>query len=680
MYFAMADRNNNFQSKKCSLRAILRNNDADQTVERIKGAVLMCNQLWTHCLFFVKAFLLFKFEESLRNEPGRERSFPTVNEKFVLNAFRILARVRVGKGDDVAQEQKRQFSAFFEAHYQGTMDQDEPAMSMTHMTQLFTYLSQEVATCYDENIKKNWKRHLQLYVNDAWGKHNRMNAINNGDGSAAEKRQRRTVLHNEFNFIVQDIMNARNDNYVKRSLHVYHAWIDNQVASIMPPGNRNVRNNNVMYDIVVAPQDYLYGMIYMSDARQTIAAARGYNVKLLSVFPLKTSMVPRSIRLDTTAIHQLLDPNRTTLNRREGTPEQIKNGVWSLIANLNQSIFRGNQGEQEDGFKFNHMITTDGIACSILLIRKSQLETRNAGGRRRVEEGGTVSGTPHLTSITHAQRQNLSDKIVVGIDPGLSDLLYCVNEANLETQVQYRHTQNSRRKEANVKINQAQLRMKKETTRVEQRTVSEWEANNNNTNSRTCNFDHFMEYLRFKNALNFKLRPFYNQTSFRRQRLTQYSKGQQINMKLLKEFKSKFHENVEPHDVVVAIGDWEQRIHRYHEPTKGKGIRAVFEKAGYHVYLIDEYRTSKMCSKCSDTNAQCEKFRQVPNPRPYRQGQILCHGLVRCTSCWTMWNRDVNAAVNIWKIAKAILAEQQLPPNHPDLRPDYLRRNANNNA
>ena len=298
---------------------------------------------------------------------------------------------------------------------------------------------------------------------------------------------------------------------------------------------------------------------------------------------------------------------------------------------------------------------------------------------RKVQE--PVLGTQYLTSITPEKRNDLADKILIGIDPGLSDILYCVNGADHnEDQMKYRHTQNSRRKLLDIKKNQAQLRKKKELYLLDDfRSVKMWEAEGITTNSKTCKFIGFLAYLNFKNRLNFHLRPFYQQNSFRRQRLAQYSKGQQANMKLLKEFKLKFHEQAEPDAVVIAIGNWEQKIHRYHEPTKGKGMRKVFEKAGYNVYLIDEFRTSKQCSNCSNVDAQCEKFRQVENPRPWRDGKILRHGLVRCTTCWTMWNRDVNAAINIWKIAKAILAEQELLPDDPNVRPMYLRRNANAN-
>ena len=121
-----------------------------------------------------------------------------------------------------------------------------------------------------------------------------------------------------------------------------------------------------------------------------------------------------------------------------------------------------------------------------------------------------------------------------------------------------------------------------------------------------------------------------------------------------------------PEDAVICIGDWEQKsAQKNKEPVKGKGFRTLFRKAGYKVFLVDEFRTSRRCSACSE-HGVCSTFRKCDNPRPYRQGRILRHGLVKCSTCSRLWNRDVNAASNIWKVAKnAILG---LP------RPDYLQR------
>ena len=116
-------------------------------------------------------------------------------------------------------------------------------------------------------------------------------------------------------------------------------------------------------------------------------------------------------------------------------------------------------------------------------------------------------------------------------------------------------------------------------------------------------------------------------------------------------------------DAVICIGDWEQKQHKkFKEPVKGKGFRTLFRKNGYGVYLVDEFRKSCRCSGCGGI---CSKFRECENPRPYRDGTILRHGLVKCQTCSRLWNRDVNASSTMWKIARNAI--------HGLARPQYLQ-------
>jgi transposase len=103
---------------------------------------------------------------------------------------------------------------------------------------------------------------------------------------------------------------------------------------------------------------------------------------------------------------------------------------------------------------------------------------------------------------------------------------------------------------------------------------------------------------------------------------------------------------------------------KFKEPVKGKGIRTLFKKNGYQTYLVDEFRTSCKCSKCE--GGECNKFMLRENPKPFRTGQSLCHGLLKCKTCESVWNRDCNGATNIYKIAKNILKGLE--------RPEYLSR------
>ena len=102
---------------------------------------------------------------------------------------------------------------------------------------------------------------------------------------------------------------------------------------------------------------------------------------------------------------------------------------------------------------------------------------------------------------------------------------------------------------------------------------------------------------------------------------------------------------------------------KFKEPVKGKGFRNLFRKNGYNVYLVEEFRTSCRCSGCGGL---CTKFHECENPRPYRDEAVLRQGLVKCQTCSRLWNRDVNASLDIWKITRNAIDGLA--------RPQYLQR------
>ena len=120
-------------------------------------------------------------------------------------------------------------------------------------------------------------------------------------------------------------------------------------------------------------------------------------------------------------------------------------------------------------------------------------------------------------------------------------------------------------------------------------------------------------------------------------------------------------------DIVVCFGDYEQKKQmKFKEATKGKGMRKLFRKAGFQTYLVDEFKTSCMCSKCEI--GICKKMVRK-NPKPYRTGSIIVHVLICCKNGCGYWNRDVNGATNIYKIAYNAINNKE--------RPNYLSRSKN---
>ena len=193
-------------------------------------------------------------------------------------------------------------------------------------------------------------------------------------------------------------------------------------------------------------------------------------------------------------------------------------------------------------------------------------------------------------------------------------------------------------------------------------TVEQLQSAMGQYDSKTVDFDSFKTFIAKKNQLNHELEQFYFNVVFRKLRWYTFINTKRTEQKMINKFKAKFGP---PEETIVCIGDWSSSPQmRFHEPTKGKGWRNVFRKAGYQVYLVNERYTSKRCYKCKDPEANCTRFRRVPNPRPWKNNIVLRNGLIRCSKCKTLWNRDVNGALNIYEIANCHVRGLG--------RPDYL--------
>ena len=116
-----------------------------------------------------------------------------------------------------------------------------------------------------------------------------------------------------------------------------------------------------------------------------------------------------------------------------------------------------------------------------------------------------------------------------------------------------------------------------------------------------------------------------------------FSGRQRTEAKMIREFKAKFGSGEE---AIVAIGDWEQWQHRkFCEPTKGKGFRTLLRKAGYEVYLVDEFCTTTRCSDC-EAHGWCTTFRGSARTQDRTVRDASCvMGLIRCQNCQRLWNR-----------------------------------------
>ena len=184
-------------------------------------------------------------------------------------------------------------------------------------------------------------------------------------------------------------------------------------------------------------------------------------------------------------------------------------------------------------------------------------------------------------------------------------------------------------------------------------------------NSKSCNYENTKEYMKIKNIVNFNLMSYYQKKLYRKLKWNSYINRQKSESNMINKFKQIFGK---PEKTVVFFGDYGGGNMKNIEPTKGKGLRKTFRDAGYKVFLVNEYNTTK---KNFITGEDNEKFMLRRNPRPYKQGVNLVHGLLRSkinqtnepmTNRHILVNRNLNGSMNILKIVNCVLTDTALPP------------------
>ena len=623
-----------FKGIKISLKSVLKRPDIN--LPKITNAVIKCNKIVIQVLMFMKLFLLDHYD--------KHNTLPIINDEFINSCMKILCNEKAtGRPPkQEIKELKEKLTSFYKSDFQPLI-QDEN-LDYTHMNTILDYLTIDILTMYENNIKFHYVEYVERYVNVVWKKKFIVGKIRKMNITQKAKEQRVNNLCSQLRKIKTDLLNITETNYKSNSM--YHTWINQQKQSITP--NKSIyKKNNIVYDLMCSPFDYFPCMIVMMKQVETEEQT------ISNVFPMRSEIIPKHIRLDTTTLVHLLMTKTQGIKSEYLTKGNLKRNedkIWEFFFRTERKMF------YKKYYEFHHMIETDGISCTLLLLRKDLI------GKRLPMMKKGLSTETYIDELTdYTQLQN---KKIVGIDPGKCDLIYCVDADNKDTN-KFRYSQDQRRKETKKKkYSKIQLELKKERIQGKgtSKTIIEWETELSKLNKKTLNITKFKEYIQKKSEINGLLFPFYEKYIFRKLRLQSYRNTKKSEQKMLNNFKRIFGSEK---DVVVCFGDYEQKKHmKFKEATKGKGMRTLFRKAGFQTYLVDEFRTSCRCSKCEI--GICKKTMVMENPRPYRNGSVLVHGLIRCKNGCGYWNRDTNGATNIYKIAFNAINNKA--------RPSYLSR------
>jgi hypothetical protein len=622
-----------FKSVKTSLKSILKHPEINTS--KINNVVIKSHKIVIHTLQFLKLYILHHCESKI----------PEIDKVLILNIMKIVCgekHTKMGKPPkQETVELQEQLTIFYKKNYKPYTQPEH--LDYEYMSNILSYLCEDIQTMYENNIQLHYVDYVERFVNVVWKKKFLAEKIRKVFSTKKERDARIRCLEKDLRLIKNDLLNV-DTKVVYTSKVYYHDWITQQKKYILP-NKDNFQKQSIYYDLKCKPMDYLPCMITMMKQVESELET------ISNVFPLRSSIAPGYIRLDTiTLVNMLLrkEQGNKCDYSNQGNTKKHEDKIWRFFFRTEKKVF------YKTDFAFHHMISTDGVGVSILLIRDDLV-----GKRLPIQKKG-VSKELYIDELN--DYTELRNKKIVGIDPGKEDLIYCVDGASKDANV-FRYSQNQRRKETKMKkYNNIILAMK--TNKIQGKSVIDYETDLSNYNRKTLQLDKFNEYIGEKNRINNILFEFYAKILFRKLKFGRYINVKRNEQKMISNFKEMYGN---PNEVVICIGDWKQRqCMKYKEPTLGIGMRSLLRKNKYKVYLVDEFRTSCKCSNCS--GGVCEKFMVRENPRPNKDGLRLVHGLLRCKSGCGTWNRDRNGSSNIYKVAYHAIH------NLEEKRPSYLCR------
>lgn len=567
--------------------------------EEINNKVLEINQIVHNTYLFIKAYILYLH--------ANEEELPVINEKFISLCLKLFYTPK--KKGNLSKENQQSFSVL-KSFYNNHFDEHNKIQIIHNCEYIDNFLNYEAI-----DILKNFENMLKFTFIDKVRKHvDYTFELKKRDYDREDEEKTYNPLIDE-KIEENELLNKRTLRTrlekVKRDIfentntarEEYSDFINDTRNLIC--GDRVILNN-VYYDLKVNPWNYFSSAIELD----------------LNIFPLRRSFIPKYITLDNFSLQKI-----TCCYGKEEFSE-----TWNRCFKLSshEQVLK----YQKRGYELS-MIKTDGKGVSVLLQKEVSFGFKDEKSKELY-----INDDDFLVERDY--------KSVVGIDPGKEDIIHCSDGIN-----KFRYSAVQRKRET------CRTLFKKKINRI-RKPLETIELELSKCNSKTSNYGDFLNYITTQRNHENESKEIYENELFRTQRWKGYMLKQKSESKMISNFKKIFGNSDE---VVIGIGDWEQRKNmRYKEPTLGIGVRKIFRRSGYSVYLVDEFRTSCTCFSCDGEN---KKFLYRESQRPQKEEKkknciSLVHGLLKCKTCNRFWNRDTNAALNIHRLTVSTTRPESL--------------------
>jgi len=303
--------------------------------------------------------------------------------------------------------------------------------------------------------------------------------------------------------------------------------------------------------------------------------------------------------------------------------------IWKKFFDLKNKEFYKN------GYQFNHMIKTDGIACSIIFVNANENKQIYAKPTRsELDEINYWNGTKYfeaidnkiclksinnvITELNRCEIRDLKSNMMVTIDPGQGKSFDCVGRKLTSDKTEdIRFIYTSRQYKSEIKAKRyTDIRQNLKGDIINEKMIIEHEEKLSKCDSKTTDFKKFEEYIKIKNSVSNIVLTHYKNKTYRQLKWNTYNNKRRIEDNLVNRFEATYGN---PSKCVIFIGDYSE-CHSKGKivSSKTKWIRHLFENRGYTVYLLDEYNTSKICSCCGCKTEQLKR-KNIWQPRKKRK-------------------------------------------------------------
>jgi hypothetical protein len=576
-----------FKTIKTTLKSVLLKYKEVQPI--ITNLVFEMNDLVIHTYQFIRLYILYCFNNHLE--------FPVFDDKFTFIKYCIKT---LGTKSNSGRKSKDTqlldtLQEFYTKEYQPLLNHNKT--SLVNKSHLINILAEQIHVCISNNIQEHFIQHFLRFINKT------INKITDDKKELFELKHQLLML--------------------EETNEMFNEWKTTHLQHILPT---NI-NKSIYYDVKVRQFEYLKGLLYMNSVLEN------QENKLFQPLPLRNNIIPKNVKFDSSCIAELFCPKSEKKGEVLKNITNYQNIIWSSLLNMKHRLFKNKH------YTFHNEITTDGISCSLLFIRKDCKGEENKNKKVNSEDFEYIS----IEELDKQQLENLQSRNIIGLDPGKRSLVYMMDGQGNKLQ----YTAPQRKKESMAKRNQQILQREKYLNKI-----NEYENVLSLQNSKSVNYNSFKSYLVEKDRLNKQTIEFYKKEVWRKMKFRQYSYGNKSIDIFLNNIEKSFGENI-----LICYGNWSRTSQMKHfMPTMNKGLRKLIHKR-YDTITINECNTSK---KCCDCFQDLKHYRNKENKEEFRL--LACSNCVSCENKKIVFRtRDANSSINIMNLGKCWIYKQQRP-------------------